>query len=151
MSSLSALWDEASTDDQFELNSALKEQGTLMVLTVRDRRNLRKFSNSYNCTALSAKGLTQSMDKLQKLLNTAATTTKPNWSMEFGYHSTPNSKSSAKMDLMPSYLSRSDVDRLRKRPKNGDTLYVLLSINEDFFSVSTQFKLFEIERPKAPR
>lgn len=146
MSSLTAIWDEASSDEQFAFSASLKDQGTSLILTVRDRRHLRKFSNSYNSTALSAKGLTQSLDKLQKMLSTAATTDKVNWSMRFGYHSTPNHKASAKLDLMPSYLSPSETERLRKKPKNGDTLYVVLSINEDFFSVSTQFKLFEIER-----
>eukprot|EP01084_Bolivina_argentea_P061358 112125_1 len=144
--------DMKGSDSQFEFDISLKDSSTL-VLYVKDKKNLRKFTATYTANTLAAKGLTQSIDKFFKILKTASKNKKDNWSMQYGYSTKPKSKTSGintkedQIDLLPTYLRNSDLSQLRKRPKRDDTLYIILSINEDFFSVNTQFKLYEIERP----
>jgi len=152
--------DDSKDDSQYEFAVSLKDNQQSLCINVRDKKNLRKFTNTYTSTSLTAKGLTQSVDKLQKLLKTAAKNNKDNWTMLYGYYTNPNMKHSSstsaaahlrksdQIDLMPTYLSKSDIKSLRKKPKSNDTLFIVLKINEDFFSVDTQFKLYEIEKPK---
>mmetsp|Transcript_54623 Transcript_54623/g.87313 ORF Transcript_54623/g.87313 Transcript_54623/m.87313 type:complete len:513 (-) Transcript_54623:257-1795(-) len=138
----------AETKEQFELDVTLKDNDSTLVLTVRDHHHHRKFTNTYTDATLASKGLTQSIDKFKKLLKTAAKNSKENWSMVYGYEA---NKSTSNTDQSPSYLPKSRVSALRSQPIPKDSLYIILRINEDFFSVDTQFKLYEIEKEKAKK
>ena len=147
----------ASTDDgQFSLSVAYRAQRTSLVLTVEDKHHARLFTNTYDATSLSAKGLTQSMERLHKMLtrvgNLGSESLK-GWSVSMGYFK--NDKLSAskqqKIDLMPSYLSASELSYLRSKPQAKDLLFVVLRINEEYFTVDTQFKLVEQTQPKSPK
>ena len=60
--------------------------------------------------------------------------------MIYGYFTNPNAKHSStsvsahlrksgSIDLLPHYLSKSDIKSLRKKPKSNDTLFIVLKIN----------------------
>eukprot|EP01083_Nonionella_stella_P261128 889478_1 len=103
--------DMKGSDSQFEFDISLKDSSTL-VLYVKDKKNLRKFTATYTANTLAAKGLTQSIDKFFKILKTASKNKKDNWSMQYGYSTKPKSKTSVintkedKIDLLKKYLRK---------------------------------------------
>eukprot|EP01083_Nonionella_stella_P016535 46159_1 len=143
-----------ATDDweekQYDLEVVLSSDKESLVLNVRDKKNLRKFTNSYHPSTLTAKAISQSLDKLAKILKTASKRNNGNWCLQYGYFTNPTKSSKKKDDSMASYLSKSNIAMLRDKPKpRGDTLFIILQINEDFFSIDTQFKLYEVVRPRS--
>eukprot|EP00485_Elphidium_margaritaceum_P000217 CAMPEP_0202696094 /NCGR_PEP_ID=MMETSP1385-20130828/9451_1 /ASSEMBLY_ACC=CAM_ASM_000861 /TAXON_ID=933848 /ORGANISM="Elphidium margaritaceum" /LENGTH=536 /DNA_ID=CAMNT_0049352205 /DNA_START=37 /DNA_END=1647 /DNA_ORIENTATION=+ len=143
--------DSKSSDAQYSLSVSIKEHNAnsqSLVLTVMDKHFLRKYSNTYTQNALRDKGLTQTADKLQNILETAASNhnKKKGWDLRYGYHK--NTSKTDTIDRLAIHLTASESSSLRKEPRSGDTLYIILSIQEEYFSVDTQFRLHEIDKPK---
>ena len=107
-----------------------RQSSDSLYIMMKNRKTKRTFTNTFSQSTLVEMHLTQSIDKVAKMLETAGSGSASELKFDIRFGDAENTK-------------RLSADKLSKSYEKGNALYIFMSMETSYFFAEYQFKLLE--------